>query len=477
MRRTLPLLAAGTLMLAGTAVQPAAAQPTAGAAEGAAWPVRLTGPVQLAQAGPAAAAPPLASGEQPSEPPMLAMRGGRPTLTLFGGGFTMQPVLRLDADFGGFFGQDTDYAGQPPKFLDSSRPGVPAQGMNMRRARVGLQGTYLKDFTYNFTWEFGQAPGSQFDPVEFSRLFELQTAYTGLGWATLRVGAFTLMHTIEFSMSSFELTLMERPSIIAVATSLASGDSRLAIGGEARGDRWFASAYLADGSTTTLNDGRQRGLAGRATGLAVNESWAKVNIGLNAAAQLAPGTRGAADTIRLRDYPELRLDPTRLLDTRAIAAGEGYAVGPEVSAMLGPLYLQSEYQWIRLSADDGQGNRNFWGYYVTAALPLVGAPRRYDRNRGVFSRPRVEELNPKGNAWGWLELAARYSYINLNDAPTQGGSQSIFSLGLNYYPASRLRATLQYSTGDVRLAPGNSNSRSGYDRGFQAFAGRLAFNW
>lgn len=439
----------------------------------------LAAALLLASAGMAGAQPGATptSGEQPSAPPMLGMRGGRPTLSLFDGRFTMQPVLRLDADFGGFAGQGTDAAGQPPKFLDSDRAGVPAQGMNMRRARVGLQGTYLKDFTYNFTWDFAQSPGTQFDPVEFSRLFELQTAYTGLRWATLRVGAFTLMHTIEFSMSSFELPFLERPSIISIASSLASGDSRLAIGGEARGDRWFAAAYLADGSASTLNDGRQRGLAGRATGLVVSEAWAKVNLGLNAAVQLEPGTRGAADTIRLRDYPELRLDPTRLLDTRAIRAGEGYAVGPELSALLGPVYLQAEYQWIRLRAEDGAGDRNFWGYYVTATLPLLGAPRRYDRSRGVFTRPRIEELNPKAGEWGWLELAARYSYVNLNDAPTQGGSQSIASLGLNYYPASRLRMTLQYSTGDVRLAPGNPNSPSGYDRGFQAVAGRLAFNW
>jgi phosphate-selective porin OprO/OprP len=417
------------------------------------------------------------SAEQPSEPPMFGMRGGRPTLTLGDGNLTIQPVTRFDLDMGGFRDQPLYYNGLPPKYLDDTRPGVPAQGLNMRRARLGLQGTYLQDFTYNFTWEFAQAPGTSFEPVKLSRLFELQTAYTGFGWITPRIGAFTLMHTIEFSMSSFELTFMERPSIIVVATSLASGDTRLAVGGEARGDRWFASAYAVNGSGAVLNDGRQRGFVGRANGVLVNEDSVKVILGLNAAAQLAPGTTGSPDTIRLRDYPELRLDPTRLLDTRSLVAGEGYAVGPELSAMLGPLYLQSEYQWVRISGDDGAGNRNFWGYYVTAAMPLIGAPRRHDRNRGVFARPRVEELNPKAGTWGWLELAARWSYINLNDAPTFGGTQGVLSVGLNYYPTSRLRVTLQYSNGSTKLSPGTPNSTTGADRAFQALAARVSFNW
>ena len=401
--------------------------------------------------------------------PIFGMQGGRPTLTLGDGSLTIQPVLRLDADFGGFFDQPRYFSDQPPRFLDSNRRGVPEHGMAMRRARVGLQGTFLTDFSYNFTWEFGQAPGSQFDPVEFSRLYQLQAAYTGWRWITPRIGAYTLSHTIEFSMSSFELPLMERPSILIVAASLASGTSRLAIGGEARGERWFAAAYVSDGTTTTLNDGRQRGLVGRTNVMAVDSGWAKLVLGMNGALQLEPGTRGAADTIRLRDYPELRLDPTRLLDTRAIAAGSGYAVGPELSALLGPLYLQAEYQRVRLDGTRGTPDKDFWGYYVTATVPLLGAPRRYDRSRGVFIRPRFEELNPKANEWGWLELAARYSYINLNDAPTRGGSQGIVSLGLNYYPASRLRLTLQYSNGAVKL--------DRPDRSFQAVAGRLSFNW
>ena len=51
----------------------------------------------------------------------------------------------------------------------------------------------------------------------------------------------------------------------------------------------------------------------------------------------------------------------------------------------------------------------------------------------------------------------------------RGGRQGIFHLGLNYYPASWLRLSLQYSTGAVKL--------DGPDRSYQALAGRISFNW
>ncbi len=436
--RSIPALAtAGLLLIGGTGLRPAAAQVT--------------------------------SGEQPAPPPMMSMQGGRPTLTLGGGNLTIQPVLRLDLDAGGFFDQTEYPGGRPPIFMDRSRPGVPSIGGNWRRARVGLQGKYLKDFTYSFVWELAPGVGAQFQPVENSRLFELQTAYTGFGWITPRIGAYTLMHTIEFSMSSFELLFMERPSIITVATGFASGDARLAVGGEAHGDRWFASAYFADGTTTSLNDDRERGLAGRAAGLAFNESWLKLVGGINGAAQFHPGTNPGPQAVRLRDRPELRIDPTRLLDTRSIRAGSVYALGPEVSGLIGPLYVQSEYQWIRVDANNNRPDNDFWGYYVSAALPLWGEPRRYDKRRAAFSRPRFEELNPNAGTWGWAEIAARWSYITLNDGPVRGGSQGIFTVGLNYYPLRRVRATVQYSNGTVRL--------DGPDRAFQSVAARLSFNW
>ncbi|MFZ4408871.1 MAG: OprO/OprP family phosphate-selective porin [Paracraurococcus sp.] len=401
--------------------------------------------------------------------PVFAVRSGRPVVTLADGNFTIQPIARFDLDFGGFWDQPRYPGNKPPQFLDSDRAGVPANGINVRRGRVGLQGTYLKDFTYTFTWELAPGPGKQFDPQKNSKIFELQTAYTGLGWGTLRVGGFTLNHTLEFATSSFETLLLERPAIVNIATSLASGDTRLAGGLEAKGDRWFAAGYATGGVLSTLNDANQRGLVGRAVGLAVNESDYTLAIGFNAAAQFHPGTSPGPQSVRLRDYPELRLEPTRLLDSATIKAGSGYAFGPEISGKAGPVLLTGEYQRVEIDANAGAPNRSFEGWYATASTPLWGEGRRWDGARAVWTRPRVQDLNPEGNTWGWAEAVVRYSSATLNDHGVRGGRQGVTSVGLNYYPTSRLRASAQYSNGTVRL--------DGPDRAFQAFAMRLSFNW
>jgi len=383
--------------------------------------------------------------------PMMSMQGGRPTLSLGEGAFTVQPVLRGDVDFGFFFGQ-----GNAP-------PADYANGANIRRLRTGLQGTFLKDFSYNFTWEFAPSVQSQFDG---GTLNEVQIAYNGLKWATFRAGAFTLLHTLEASTSTFETLFLERASIVAVATSLASGDSRYAAGLESRGERWFLSAYASDGLSTTRDDDRQRGFVGRVAALPFKGDF-EMQIGFNGAAQFRPGLNTAPEqNIRLRDYPELRIDPNRNLDTRAIIAGEGFAVGPEISGKIGKLFYSGEYQYVEIDSDRF-GPRGFSGWYLAAAYPLIGDGRLRSSSRASYGRPRFQELNPGGNAWGYLELAGRYSAIDLNDGAIRGGSQSIASVALNYYPTRTLRWSLQYQNGRLKL--------DGPDRSFNAIGVRLAF--
>jgi len=395
------------------------------------------------------------------------MEGGRPALSLPNGAFTVQPVLRFDVDAGTFFEQGTYPGGNPPRFMDTGRAGVPDTPINVRRARLGLQGTYLQDFTYKFIWEFAPGAGQQIQPKTNSRIYELQTAWNGLGWGTVRVGGFTLLHTLEFSTSSFESMMLEKPAIINIATSLSSGSSRLAAGIEARGTRWFAAAYATGGLISTLNDGGQRGVVGRAAGLAVDTENLRLLVGVNGAAQFHPGFSGGPQSFRLRDYPELRLEPTRLLDTGTIRSDGGHAIGPEVSGMIGPVHFTAEAQFVALEGLSGSPNRNFSGYYVGASVPLLGGQRRYDRDTATWTRPGFESLDPHSGHWGFAELAGRYSHVSLNDGTVRGGRQSIFSAALNYYPNSRIRISAQYSAGNVLLDVRN--------RDFQALAVRLGF--
>ncbi|GAA0581472.1 OprO/OprP family phosphate-selective porin [Craurococcus roseus] len=391
-----------------------------------------------------------AAAQRSASPDGFDWRGGEPTLTAFDGGFRLTPVLRLDADAVSFFGQD--------------RPGGFRSGANLRRARVGAEGGIGGAFEYSFIWDFG---GS--DPNDWSSIYEAQVAYTGLGWGTVRLGAFKLRHLPEFSGSSFDLPFLERAAISNLAASVASGDTRVALGFETRGERWVGSLYVTDGVLSERNDGGQRGVAGRLAVLAVDRPGAQLQLGFNGAWRFETDGRGRAS---FGDYPELRVDSRQFLDTGPLRADAAHAVGPEVNAQLGPLVLEAVWQSLGVDAPaaGGGGDRRFEGWYVQGIHPLLGPGRRRDARTGVWARPGVsgEALDPAAGRFGALEIAGRYSTADLRDGSTRGGRQRVWSAALNWFPRDDLRITAQYANGTIDL--------NGRDRDFQAVGLRIAFN-
>ena len=393
------------------------------------------------------ATPAMAQDAQP-RPDGLHWNGPVPTLQLAEGNFTIRPTLRLDADAGSFFDQDN--------------PGGYRSGVNLRRGRLGLGGTFLRDFGYAFTWELG---GS--NPNDYGNFYEGQIFYTGFRDTTLRIGAFTPQHLPDYAGSSFDLPFLERAAISNIVASLASGDTREAVGietGGAIGDagaRWNVAAYATGGVGSTPHDDRQRGFVARAVLLAADRLGFQLQLGGDLAVQFHPGTNPGPESIRLRDYPELRVDSRRFLDSGSIRADGAWAAGPEFSARLGPVYLEAVWQHVSVDATAGE-NRDFDGWYAQALVPVLGKPRERSRDTATWRRPSGD------GPLGALELGARYSSVELRDGG-QGSRQDILTLGVNWYPTSRLRFAVQYENGHTDLA-GRPN------RGFQAVGQRAAFN-
>jgi phosphate-selective porin OprO/OprP len=402
--------------------------------------MRLSAALLAALASPALA-------QEAARPDGIRWDGLTPTLQLADGNFTLAPKLRLDADAGSFFGQE--------------EPGGYRSGVNLRRGRLGVTGTVLRDFTYDFTWEFG---GSS--PNDYSNLYEAQIAYRGFQGVAIRAGAFQLQHLPEYAGSSFDLPFMERAAISNIAASLASGSTRLAAGVEANGAiggagaRWNISAYGTGGVASTPHDQRQRGLVGRAVVLAVDQPGLQLQFGVDVAAQFHPGTSPGPESIRLRDYPELRVDTRRFLDSGTIRADGAWAAGPEFAGRIGRFYAEAVWQRVEVDTVSGP-DRRYEGWYAELLYPLRGRPRERASSGATWKRPMPEDR------WGALEIGARYSAVKLRDGG-QGARQGIWTVGLNWYPTEQLRFTMQYENGTTRL--------SGPDRDFQAIGLRAAFN-
>jgi phosphate-selective porin OprO/OprP len=95
------------------------------------------------------------------------------------------------------------------------------------------------------------------------------------------------------------------------------------------------------------------------------------------------------------------------------------------------LYAQSEVFYAVV--DQIAGPRlAFSGAYAQAGYFLTGETRPYNRAAGTFGRVvPIAAFGPCGQgAW---EVAARWSYIDLNDENIQGGKLNDATVGLNWY--------------------------------------------
>src|SRR6185437_6001744 len=196
-----------------------------------------------------------------------------------------------------------------------------------------------------------------------------------------------------------------------------------------------------------------------------------VGLGLDELFQASNTGAGTPATLALNDQPELRIDPTSLLNTGVLGTlanplRRAYVLDLETAASYRSLFWQGEYFHYRIERRGLAGN-DFGGAYGQAAWTLTGEARRY--NPQTASYQRVTPARPfslQNGGWGAWELAARVSYVGLdsrfhagealaNDpAAVNGGRQWGYALGLNWYPNDLIRVLLDYNHVDYRKANG-----------------------
>ena len=158
-----------------------------------------------------------------------------------------------------------------------------------------------------------------------------------------------------------------------------------------------------------------------------------------------------SSSIRYNARPESHLAPV-LADTGEIAAQFAYIGGMEAIYQNGPFSLQSE---VVLSTVDASTHHRFWGAYASASWCLTGESRGYSRTEGV--QLRLVPATPfrfNGPGWGALELALRYSYLDLADQTIDGGRMRVIMPALNWYWNEHVR--WQFNCGFSRVEGGPS---------------------
>lgn len=252
-----------------------------------------------------------------------------------------------------------------------------------------------------------------------------------------------------------------------------------------------------------------------------------------AGAKNAAGNIASSKVFNFSNSPEAALDNTSLVNTSlagaacglpgtasavsCMAATHAWTYGFEGGANFQNFYLAGEYYKYGIDRDftyystrgaavlSGAtvtalrkvGNPNFDGWYVEGSWVITGEPKAYSasnpsNNYAVWDNPRVvRPFSFDGHSWGALELAARYSVLNLNwnaGSPNfavpfggiRGGDQKIWTIGLNWYLNNNVRTVFDYMNVDVTrqtqnaIAVGKPNQLG---QKFNVVAARLQFQF
>jgi phosphate-selective porin OprO/OprP len=410
----------------------------------------------------------------------VSMTYSRPTITSADGRSSIAVRAIVQADVAHY-----DQAATGPLATDFRRgsTGAPpnretngardlSDGAYFRRARVGVEGVFNRDFSYRFVTEFGGA-GTE-GPA---RINDAWIAYTGLAPFTFQFGAFSPMANMEDGTTPEDLLFLERSSGAELSRVLGGADGRIGLAIKGNGARWMGSVTFTG---RTVNDAEvfdsQTAVVTRFAGLALTASDYNLHVGASGTYVFHPPDAGvdAGGTrygIRFRDRPELRVDSTRLIDTGAIDARHAYAVGAELGGNWRNFQVQGEKFWYGIERRNpgALDDPTFGAWYLEGSWMITGESRRYNMASGSYqnARPFVP-FTSHGGLGAW-ELALRYSNTDLNfnagsggaalPNSVRGGEQDIWALALNWYLNANFRLQLNYLDIDVdRLNPSRTGS-------------------
>jgi phosphate-selective porin OprO/OprP len=302
---------------------------------------------------------------------VVKLPNNRPTICTADDQNCISITSRLHFDAGGYDYRPNGAATVPQRLDD---------GVNARRARIGIIGKFFGDWNYALIYDFagssdgfastasvhgasvGFLPGGALSGIEQAYL-----SYAGFkpfgGTLAIEGGYIDVPYTLDEATSSNDILFLERASAQVIASNIAANDFRSAAGARWYTDSLWIGAYatgptagaIHSASSTNPNGAtEQLGAAARVAGQVVSGKEYSLHIGgdaeflIDAPHNLITG----AQTLTLSDRPELRIDPTTLVSTGALAGVSGAQVySAEAAATYGPLFFQGEY--FRYNVDRG----------------------------------------------------------------------------------------------------------------------------
>lgn len=373
---------------------------------------------------------------------IASLTGGKPEIATADGRFTanFHGILQLDAaqyiqDAPGPLTTDLRRSGPALGATAANVDLVHARelksGTDVRRARIGVDGTAFEDWDYRLIFDFG---GTGVENA--GQLYEGWLQYSGLAPLHLRIGAYAPSIGLEDQASPYGMPLLERSVVEDIARGLAAGETRTAASIWGAGSHWLVSAAVTGRTIGVLSAGTaspvpqtfgdQLGFVGRVAGTPLSGPDWLVHVGAHGSYVARPANTGgpgalgpaapSAEVVALSNTPEVRVDGTKLINTGNIDARNASSAGLEFAAQKQNLLVQSEYEQFSVGRTDiGLASPSFHGFYVEGDWVITGERRAYNTQTAAFDAPPVAHpFSWSGGGLGAVELVARYSDTDLN---------------------------------------------------------------
>jgi phosphate-selective porin OprO/OprP len=362
------------------------------------------------------------------------------------GNFKMKIGGRIQLDYWFFDDDDIEAAGG----------GTWNSGWRFRRARLFVDGTIYKHVYFKAQYDFAGANGANGDrEIAFKDVYmRLQGLHECWGclFPDIYIGHFKEFFSLEELTSSKYITFMERAlPVLAFAPSRNTG---FGLFRSLWGERITLGAGLWGHNTDDSGDGfwaadgRDGGtdVTGRVTFL----PWAPcdcpqrfLEIGVSGSYQFD------IEQLRYRVRPEVCIGD-RIANTGTFDAEEALLIGAEFAFGFDRWHVQGEWIGAQITSE-AENDPMFSGWYVEASYMLNGPTRPFKRSFATFDKvtPCKNFLAKDCCGPGAFELAARYSYLDLNDQAILGNEVSDITVGLNWYlnpnTAIKLNYVMAYS--------------------------------
>ena len=385
-------------------------------------------------------------------------------------------------------------------YTNPTATGLPASlndGVALRRARLGVEGTFFKKTDYKFEYDFTRGNG-----LNAGGVTDAYIRYNFSKPLSVKVGAFKEPFSLEEATSNRYISFIERN--MSVNTFVDNLNTyKLGIGANYATDRWQIGSSLqtegvggynaygnnsltaSTGSAVNTNGGVNRNGGGGDTSWEVNTrvsgvpwmasktkflhmgaSGSFININNNytqggnynnGGVIFANGLGGNVDRSSILNTGNLTAAPAAIKNAAGVVTTAGTnewqagarqannltRFGAESALVYGPFSAQGEYIQTNVSGQ-GYDNAVLSGAYGYVTYFLTGESRNYKAKTAAWDRLKPNRnFDMKGGLGAW-ELLAGYDWMNLNSGGVLGGEANVVKGGINWYPHSHLKVMANY---------------------------------